>query len=178
MLSILFRNPNFLILDEPTNDLDLETLTVLEQFLSEFSGCILIVSHDRYFMDRLVDHLFVFEGDGVITDFPGNYAHYRIALKEKELSRTAERAQVETPSPSATSKEKKKISFKDKREYELLEKEIADLELEKTQVALSMGAAGASFEQLQQLANRAGEIASLLEQKEMRWLELSELMDA
>lgn len=178
LLSILFRNPNFLILDEPTNDLDLETLTVLEQFLSEFSGCILIVSHDRYFMDRLVDHLFVFEGDGVITDFPGNYAHYRISLKEKETMRTVERMPSEAPALATASKEKKKISFKDKREFELLEKEIADLEAEKAQVALAMGAGGAGFEQLQQLANRAGEIASLLEQKEMRWLELSELMDA
>ncbi len=126
LLTILFRNPNFLILDEPTNDLDLPTLAVLENFLSEYQGCVMIVSHDRYFMDRLVDHLFVFEGEGVVRDFPGNYTQYRIWLKEKEDAEN-NRQQPATPLTAiAKSQEpapaKKKMAFKEKREYELLEK--------------------------------------------------------
>jgi ATP-binding cassette subfamily F protein uup len=180
LLSILFKNPNFLILDEPTNDLDLETLSVLEQFLSDFAGCILIVSHDRYFMDRLVDHLFVFEGDGNIQDFPGNYSQYRISLKDKESVSAKDSAVPKTESVTvvANNTEKKKLSFKDKREFELLEKEIANLEAEKQSIAAAMSQAGISFEALQDLSTRAVAIAQSLEEKELRWLTLSELMDA
>src|SRR5689334_9560785 len=130
LLSILFRNPNFLVLDEPTNDLDLPTLAVLENFLSEFAGCLLIVSHDRYFMDRLVDHLFVFEGNGVIKDFPGNYSQYRLQVKDSGAAASAKPPDEKTPArqEDSASGKTRKLSFKQKRELELLEKEIKELE--------------------------------------------------
>ncbi len=178
LLSILFTNPNFLILDEPTNDLDLPTLSVLENFLTDFPGCLLIVSHDRYFMDRLVDHLFVFEGDGVVRDFPGNYSNYRIEerAKEKEPKKNsekpeAEKPKAETPKPAP---EKKKFSFKDKREYDQLEKDIAALEAEKTVITEKMMNPNLNYDEIQQLSNRIVFITSELETKELRWLELSE----
>jgi ATP-binding cassette subfamily F protein uup len=177
LLSVLYKNPNFLILDEPTNDLDLPTLSVLEQFLSEYKGCLIIVSHDRYFMDRLVDHLFVFEGNGIITDFPGNYTQYRFQVRLKEKTETkapvAESPTYESPTASPV-KEKRKLSFKEKREFELLEKEIARLEDEKLQVSERMSMGNTPFDELQKLSKRITEITSLLEEKELRWLELSE----
>jgi ATP-binding cassette subfamily F protein uup len=184
LLSILFRNPNFLILDEPTNDLDLQTLGVLENFLSDYQGCIIIVSHDRYFMDRLVDHLFVFQGDGDIRDFPGNYSQYRLALKDNEkltdagslMSENKQEKILNTaPFPPADIAEKKKLTFKEKREFELLEKEIADLTKEKETITSTLSSGTAPFEQLQNLSNRIGEITLLLDEKELRWLELSEM---
>lgn len=177
LLTILFRNPNFLILDEPTNDLDLPTLSVLENFLSEFQGCLLIVSHDRYFMDRLVDHLFVFEGDGFIRDFPGNYSQYRDWLKDQEpvsVSKAEDGAEKLVEASMATTS-KKKMSFKEKREFELLEKEIAGLEEEKTSLAAEMSTGQLGYERMQVIASRLTAISSQLEEKEMRWLELSEL---
>jgi ATP-binding cassette subfamily F protein uup len=174
LLSILFRNPNFLILDEPTNDLDLPTLAVLENFLAEFAGCLVIVSHDRYFMDRLVDHLFVFEGDGVVRDFPGNYSQYRI----EQLSKTivAEPRQSSTTVSSHKKQEQKKqLGFKEKREFEQLEKEIADLSKEKEIVTERLNSGTTPFEELQTLSVRIGEVTRLLDEKELRWLELSEL---
>lgn len=177
LLAILFRNPNFLILDEPTNDLDLPTLSVLENFLSEYQGCLLIVSHDRYFMDRLVDHLFVFEGDGVILDFPGNYTHYRLALKEEEQKKKVQETIAVTESKAASApaaKEKKKLSFNEKREFEQLGKDIPALEKEKSDITERMSTAGLSFDELQKLSTRITEVTELLEEKEMRWLELSE----
>ncbi|MBL7683521.1 MAG: ABC-F family ATP-binding cassette domain-containing protein [Flavipsychrobacter sp.] len=178
LLSILFRNPNFLILDEPTNDLDLPTLSVLEEFLSEFQGCLLIVSHDRYFMDRLVDHLFVFEGDGIVRDFPGNYTLYRIAQKEEEQRK---KQQEQTIQASATNtgtekpKDKKKLSFNEKREFEQLGKDIPALEKEKAAITEKMSLGNLPYEELETLSTRITEITQLLEDKEMRWLELSEL---
>ena len=184
LLSILFRNPNFLVLDEPTNDLDLPTLGVLENFLSEFGGCIAIVSHDRYFMDRLVDHLLVFEGDGVIKDFPGNYSQYRAWKAEQEQSAMDSKRQAVTSYPLSDNGKtrnrelvKKKLSYKEKREFDLLEKEIADLTTEKEVITKKFGEGGMSFEELQNLSQRIGEIASLLDAKEMRWLELSEMTE-
>jgi ABC transport system ATP-binding/permease protein len=180
LLSILFRNPNFLILDEPTNDLDLPTLGVLENFLSEFQGCLVIVSHDRYFMDRLVDHLFVFEGDGEVRDFPGNYSQYRIWLKDKDQDSQAYKfveQKKEEPAPVVHTANKRKVSYKEKREFETLQEEIAKLEKEKVQVQEKLNSGSAGFEELQQLASRIGEITALLDEKEMRWLELSELME-
>lgn len=176
LLSILFRNPNFLILDEPTNDLDLPTLSVLENFLSEYPGCLLIVSHDRYFMDRLVDHLFVFEGDGVITDFPGNYTQYRLQEKNQPASPAAKEAPV--TAAAAQKPAGKKVSFKEKREYELLEKEIAALGAEKESITARLSGGSTNFEELEALSRRIGEITQLLDEKEMRWLELSELIEA
>ena len=189
LLSILFRNPNFLILDEPTNDLDLPTLAVLENFLSEYPGCLLIVSHDRYFMDRLVDHLFVFEGDGFVRDFPGNYSQLRIWQKEqeklgadsKESGASAERSRSTEPSVSSEveirATEKKRFSYKEKREFELLQKEIEELTAEKQNVTEKLNSGSMSFEELQKLSNRIGEITALLDEKEFRWLELSEYVD-
>ncbi|MGZ5247478.1 MAG: ABC-F family ATP-binding cassette domain-containing protein [Flavitalea sp.] len=180
LLSILFRNPNFLILDEPTNDLDLPTLGVLENFLSEFQGCLVIVSHDRYFMDRLVDHLFVFEGDGEVRDFPGNYTQYRIWLKDQEQETQASRfvePKKQEPAPVTQNIVRKKVSYKEKRAFETLKEEISNLEKEKVQVQAKLNSGNAGFEELQQLANRIGEITALLDEKEMKWLELSELME-
>ncbi|MFT4024953.1 MAG: ABC-F family ATP-binding cassette domain-containing protein [Flavihumibacter sp.] len=176
LLAILFRNPNFLILDEPTNDLDLPTLSVLENFLSEFQGCLLIVSHDRYFMDRLVDHLFVFEGNGFIRDFPGNYSQYRDWLKDQESTAASVKQQraENTAAPAATAV-KKKMSFNEKREFELLEKEIAGLEEEKAVLAGEMSSGNTGYERMQAIAARMTTISEQLEEKEMRWLELSEL---
>lgn len=183
LLSILFRNPNFLILDEPTNDLDLPTLAVLENFLSEFPGCLLIVSHDRYFMDRLVDHLFVFEGDGVIRDFPGNYSQYRIWEKERETTDDRPQTTVNTSKPSIVEQEvesvqpKKRMGFKEKREFELLQKEMEELSKEKETITEQLNSGTLPFEQLQQLSTRIGEVTQLLDEKEMRWLELSEMSE-
>ncbi len=179
LLSILFRNPNFLILDEPTNDLDLPTLGVLENFLSEFKGCLLIVSHDRYFMDRLVDHLFVFEGDGVIRDFPGNYSQYRLSQKEEaEYASVSTQSAVGSVQPVNTeTKDRKRLTYKEKREFELLEKEIARLTGEKKSITSKLSEGNLPFEELQQLSQRIGEVARLLDEKEMRWLELSEFSE-
>ena len=188
LLTILFTNPNFLILDEPTNDLDLPTLAVLENFLSEYQGCVMIVSHDRYFMDRLVDHLFVFEGDGEVRDFPGNYTQYRIWLKDNEKkdnkwqSLEAQKSKGKTLEEVSTQQApiapvtKKKVSFKDKKEFEDLEMEIAGLEAEKHKLEEQLSNPDADFDQLNLLSKRIGEIVVSLEQKELRWLELSEMM--
>ncbi len=184
LLSILFRNPNFLILDEPTNDLDLPTLGVLENFLSDFPGCLLIVSHDRYFMDRLVDHLFVFEGDGTVQDFPGNYSLYRLSLKDKEATQrtnlTSETAPVVTAAPAAattTPATRKKLTYNEKRERDDLQKQLADLEQEKQASTLKINSGNLPYEELLKLSGRIAEINKLQDEKEMRWLELSELTD-
>lgn len=178
LLSILFRNPNFLILDEPTNDLDLPTLGVLENFLGEFQGCLLIVSHDRYFMDRLVDHLFVFEGDAEIRDFPGNYTQYRNWQKDQETLAAKEKSEAKDKPVEVQDKGvKRKISFKEKREFELLQKEIEDLEKEKKEVHDKLQAGQLSFDDLQKLSLRIGEINEQIDLKEMRWLELSEIVE-
>ncbi|HRH47636.1 MAG TPA: ABC-F family ATP-binding cassette domain-containing protein [Panacibacter sp.] len=192
LLTILFTNPNFLILDEPTNDLDLPTLAVLENFLNDYQGCVLIVSHDRYFMDRLVDHLFVFEGGGEVRDFPGNYTQYRLWLKEnekkadkwKELEDKKGKGeslpdgsqQSAISSEPATNTIKKKPSFKEKREFEILEKEIADFENEKKLLAEKMSSGNLPFEELNKISERMIAITKQLEEKELRWLELSELV--
>ena len=201
LLTILFRNPNFLVLDEPTNDLDLQTLRILEDFLTDFAGCLLIVSHDRYFMDRVVDHLFVFEGEGRVRDFPGNYTQYREAPRREEKAgisapanaSAAVSASTNAPSaaapgvgakpaaaspaatsPAAAAPKAVKLTFKEKREFEELEKELPALEKERKDLEAKMSAGVLPYEQLQQFGARILEIGSLLEQKEMRWLELSE----
>ena len=179
LLTILFKNPNFLILDEPTNDLDLPTLAVLENFLEEFSGCLLMVSHDRYFMDRLVDHLFVFKGDGVIEDFPGNYADYRMSQKEEskgEEYREVKKENVSSPTPNTQQRteEKKRMSYKEKREFDMLEGEIAALREEKKKLEIKLADVQQHYQELASITTRIGEIDLLVDQKEMRWLELSE----
>ncbi|RYY58733.1 MAG: ATP-binding cassette domain-containing protein, partial [Chitinophagaceae bacterium] len=187
LLSVLFRNPNFLVLDEPTNDLDLPTLSVLENFLGEFPGCLLIVSHDRYFMDRLVDHLFVFEGEGNVRDYPGNYSQYRQAIRDQVpftdvrslLTEKPEAAKPASSSVPATGNtavaEKKRLSFKEKREFEQLGQEIADLTKEKAEATGKLNSGGTDFAELEKLSNRIGEITQLLDEKELRWLELSDM---
>ncbi|RYD99613.1 MAG: ABC transporter ATP-binding protein [Sphingobacteriales bacterium] len=180
LLSILFRNPNFLILDEPTNDLDLPTLDILEDFLLEYPGCIIIVSHDRYFMDKIVDHLFVFEGQGAVRDFPGNYSQYReVARAEQKASSQevkpvaiADEAEVKTektPQPAST-----KLSYKEKRELDQLNTDIPKLEAEKAELEAAMSGAGGDFQQIQSMGDRIAAIIDQLDEKEMRWLELSE----
>jgi ATP-binding cassette subfamily F protein uup len=176
LLAILFRSPNFLILDEPTNDLDLPTLAVLENFLMEFPGCLVVVSHDRYFMDKLVDHLLVFEGEGAVRDFPGNYSSYRAAAPTEEVVKPSETELKPTVTPT-TESVKKKPSFKEKREFEILEKEIASLNKEKSSITERLSTGNMVFEELQKLSHRIGEINRDLDQKEMRWLELSEIME-
>ncbi|MGN6164381.1 MAG: ABC-F family ATP-binding cassette domain-containing protein [Flavisolibacter sp.] len=173
LLTVLFRNPNFLILDEPTNDLDLPTLSVLENFLLDFAGCLIIVSHDRYFMDRLVDHLFVFEGEGTIRDFPGNYSQYREWEKQKESEQAEIKTEVKKAEPVAASK--KKLSYKEQREFEMLEKELQGLENERKTMYEQMSSPDLPFEKLQQYAERINEINQLIDEKELRWLELSEV---
>ena len=172
LLTILFRNPNFLILDEPTNDLDLPTLSVLENFLLDFSGCLLIVSHDRYFMDRLVDHLFVFEGEGLVRDFPGNYSLYRDSLKENETKEATKK--VEKPIAVIEPPAKKKLSYKEQREFELLEKDIKTLEKERKQIYGLFSNEGLPYEEVQKLTERISILTNEINGKELRWLELSE----
>jgi len=173
LLATLFRNPNFLVLDEPTNDLDLPTLGVLENFLSEYPGCLLIVSHDRYFMDRLVDHLFVFEGDGVVKDFPGNYTQYRQSVLNDQQPATKDQQPETSNHKQVTSK--KQFSFKEKREFEQLEKEISALTKEKEMLNQQLNSGTMAFDKLTAAALRINEITALLDEKEMRWLELSEM---
>ncbi|MBC7424326.1 MAG: ABC-F family ATP-binding cassette domain-containing protein, partial [Ferruginibacter sp.] len=185
LMSVLFLNPNFLVLDEPTNDLDLQTLRTLEEFLMEYPGCILIVSHDRYFMDRMVDHLFAFEGDGIIRDYPGNYTQYREAISngsltddrqiiKQEPKATAEPIAAAATLPTTTTSQR--LSFKEKRELELIDKEIPELQKEKATVEVTMNTGNPGFDDLQKMAERVSVIIELLDQKEMRWLELSERM--
>ncbi|MGF6845043.1 ATP-binding cassette subfamily F protein uup [Chitinophaga sp. W3I9] len=180
LLSILFRNPNFLVLDEPTNDLDLPTLSILESFLQEFQGCVIIVSHDRYFMDKLVEHLFVFEGDGEIRDYPGNYTQYREWQKEEDKKKTIVPKKEAVPEPMVTvtpvvENKGRKMSFKERRELELLEKEMEQLETEKKRIEASLSSGELPFDKMEPLTHRIGEIIQLLDEKGMRWLELSEI---
>ncbi len=176
LLSILFRNPNFLILDEPTNDLDLPTLGVLENFLSEFTGCLLIVSHDRYFMDRLTDHIFIFEGDGKVRDFPGNYSDYRKSDSEEgNRNQTIPSQKLIIEEPAIKTSTKKQLSFKEKREFDQLEKEIENLTKEKAQVTEKLNTGELPFTELEQLSHRITELTKQLDEKEMRWLLLSEI---
>ncbi len=172
LLSILFRNPNFLILDEPTNDLDLPTLSVLENYLLEFGGCLIIVSHDRYFMDRLVDHLFVFEGAGEVTDFPGNYSLYREKIKEKDNA--PEEKKVAIPIAVSENSTKKKLSYKEQREFDTLEKEMAQLEKERKTIYDQLSSPEIAYEKVEELTVRIGNINKNMDSKELRWLELSE----
>jgi ATP-binding cassette subfamily F protein uup len=179
LLIILFRNPNFLILDEPTNDLDLPTLSVLESFLLDFPGCLLIVSHDRYFMDRLVDHLFVFEGGGEIRDFPGNYSQYREWQKTEEAllaEKKPEPVKKEEPkaAPARQEAPKKKLSFKEQHELDNLTKEIPQLEIERSNLTEQLSDPNLPFEKLQQISERINQINETIDEKELRWLELSE----
>lgn len=174
LLTVLFRNPNFLILDEPTNDLDLPTLNVLENFLADFPGCVLIVSHDRYFMDKLVDHLFVFEGNGMIKDFPGNYTQYRMEENRQASTFSDQPENKQKPDDRKLKTENRKLSYKEKREFEQLEKEIPELEEERKKLTEKLSS-NINYEEITSVSEKLLLINSMLEEKEMRWLELSEL---
>jgi ATP-binding cassette subfamily F protein uup len=179
LLKLLVTNPNFLILDEPTNDFDIDTLNVLEDFLDKFSGCLLLVSHDRYFMDHLVNQLFVFEGNGVIRLFNGNYSDYRDWVEEQEaLGAAPETKKAATPEPVKTpdTKEKKKVSFKEKQEYEKLQSEIDKLEAEKNEISGKLSSGAIDHKQLQEWSARIQVITKSVDEKTLRWLELAELM--
>lgn len=176
LLSVLFQNPNFLILDEPTNDLDLPTLTVLENFLNDFQGCLLIVSHDRYFMDKVVDEMMVFEGEGKINWFIGNYTEYFLLQKELEeqkkiQERPKEKVQEEIKSNA------RKLSFKEKREFEELETEIPKLQKLKEELTIQISEPDLDFEMIQKISQELEKIIAQIDEKEMRWLELSMQMD-
>lgn len=174
LCTVLMTNPNFLILDEPTNDLDIMTLAVLEEYLRVFQGCVIIVSHDRYFMDKIVDHLFIFNGEGSIKDFPGNYSEWREKQlqEEQEEKRNKKPEQKELPKP-AKAKERK-LTFNEKKELEQLENDIEVLETEKAMINEELNSGTLESNQLQEKSTRYVAITELLEEKEMRWLELSE----
>lgn len=173
LLTVLMRNPNFLILDEPTNDLDILTLNVLEEYLADFPGCVLVVSHDRYFMDKVVDHIFEYKGEGIIKNFPGNYTQLR--EKQEEESANFIKPQKETAKEVPVKKEKKPgMTYKEKKEFELLSIEIEQLESEKQKIEDEMSSGSSTPERIYELSLRHGEIKDILDEKELRWLELSE----
>ena len=186
LLTILMQQPNLLILDEPTNDLDIVTLNILEEYLKEFNGSLIIVSHDRHFLDKLVDHLFIFCGDGVVKDFIGSYSEYREYIKEyeaeqKSASRAEEKAAKEKAAkeaakatPQEAPAKKKKLTFKEQREFEQLEKDLESLAAEKADLEAKLSSGTLPFDQLQTASERVGQLIDLIDEKELRWLELSE----
>lgn len=175
LCTVLMRNPNFLVLDEPTNDLDIVTLQVLEEYLQHFKGCVIVVSHDRYFMDKVVDHLLVFKGQGDIRDFPGNYSNYR----EWKLAKAEHDKEAAKPKEEKTQKvrmnDKRKLTYKEKQEFEQLEKDIAGLEAEKKGIEEALCSGTLSVEELTEKSKRLPELENELDEKTMRWLELSEI---
>ncbi|MBT5528857.1 MAG: ABC-F family ATP-binding cassette domain-containing protein [Cytophagia bacterium] len=172
LLTVLIKNPNFLIFDEPTNDLDLETLQKLEEFLANFPGCLIVVSHDRYFMDKLTDHLFIFKGDGVVTDYHGSYTSWR----QKQIKTDkAQKAKDKATTQKQESTEKKKLTYKEKLEYQQLEKDIDQLELEKKTLEADMESYASDAEKTVELVERYGVVEKELDEKSNRWLELAEL---
>ena len=176
LCTVLMKNPNFLVLDEPTNDLDIQTLQVLEEYLQDFPGCVIVVSHDRYFMDKVVDHLLVFQGQGVIKDFPGNYTQYRewkqLKSKEEDAGSKAQPAKAKADYHHDT---RKRMSYKEKREFEQLSKDIEDLEAEQKQLEADLCSGTLSVEALTEKSKRLPVLKDELDAKETRWLELSEL---
>lgn len=179
LLTVLMKNPNFLILDEPTNDLDILTLNVLEEYLAGFRGCVIVVSHDRYFMDKVVDHIFEYKGDGIIKDFPGNYTQLREKQKETEkqimISRPPKITDTDESAERPSKKERKQgLTFKEKREFEDLTKEIGNLESEKKLIETDLSLGVLNNEELLSKSKRHGEIVMILDEKELKWLELSE----
>ncbi len=185
LCTVLMRNPNFLVLDEPTNDLDIVTLNILEEYLQAFKGCVIVITHDRYFMDKVVDHLLVFHGNANVQDFPGSYTDYREWREAKEsLEREEKNSREKNEKKAAVTKSNivaekpRKMNFKERREFEELEKEIAVLEEEKKQTEDALASGVLSNEELVEKANRIGKIINELDEKTMRWLELSEIEGA
>ena len=179
LLTILMENPNFLILDEPTNDLDLITLNILEDFLMDFPGCLLVVTHDRFFMDKIVDHLFIFEGDGKIRDYNGQYSDYRALQKEElEESRRVEKERqkkIVKPTVEKPKEDKPKLSYEERKEYNRLEKQISVLEEKRGKITDQFNNPNLTPEEIQKLSIELGEVKNEIEEKEMRWMELAEL---
>lgn len=175
LCTVLMQNPNFLILDEPTNDLDIPTLQILEEYLQDFPGCVIIISHDRYFMDKVVDHILVFKGEGEIQDFPGNYTQFREWDSLQPADTSKEEKREKTPVKSYRSDEKKKMSYKEKREFETLESEIAKLETEISNLEAELCSGSLSIEELTDKSILLPKLKKELDDKSMRWLELSEL---
>lgn len=177
LCTILMKNPNFLVLDEPTNDLDIQTLQVLEEYLQDFPGCVIVVSHDRYFMDKVVDHLLVFKGDGEIKDFPGNYTQFREwnKMQNKAISAQNQKKNADAKKKDYHHDTRRRLSYKEKKELEQLSKEIEDLESEKAKIEEELCSGTLSVEDLTTKSKRLPEIKDLLDGKEMRWLELSEI---
>lgn len=176
LCTVLMQNPNFLLLDEPTNDLDILTLNVLEDYLRAFEGCVVVVSHDRFFMDKIVDHVFIFDGNGAISDFPGNYTQYRSWKEQNEvlIRQAAPREEKKDNSRERSKKEPNKISFREKREMEALESEMADLENRKKMLENQLNSGNLNHESLYGKSQEISEVSRMLEEKEFRWLELSE----
>ena len=180
LCTVLMRSPNFLILDEPTNDLDIPTLNVLEQYLKNFRGCLIVISHDRYFMDKVVDHLFVFHGEGKVQDFPGNYTQYRLEAKEaypKSLpeGKGLKGESLEVKGTKVKTEQKRRLSFKEKKELEELEIRMPQLEEEKNQLETLLSGGSSSADEIAQASKRYQEVQEELDEAEMRWLELSEI---
>ena len=181
LCTVLMKNPNFLVLDEPTNDLDIQTLEVLEEYLQDFPGCVIVVSHDRYFMDKVVDHILVFKGEGVIKDFPGNYTQYRewqqLKSKEEDTEAKKDKADQDNYADQRRQRheEQHKMTYKEKQEFETLSKEIEALEAEQHTLEEELSSGTLTVEQLTEKSKRLPEIKDLLDEKEMRWLELSEM---
>ena len=177
LCTVLMQNPNFLVLDEPTNDLDIVTLQILEEYLQDFPGCVIVVSHDRYFMDKVVDHLLVFRGQGEIKDFPGNYTQYREWEKLTSTTSNTSPTSLNTPTPKASYRhdDRRRLSYKEKREMEQLEREIAALEEEQHQLEQSLCSGTLSVDELTEKSKRLPQLKDELDVKSMRWLELSEI---
>ena len=178
LCTVLMHNPNFLVLDEPTNDLDIQTLQVLEEYLQDFPGCVIIISHDRYFMDKIIDHLLVFEGQGRIKDFPGNYTQYRewASLQPQEKTSTASNSKEDNdPKKNYRNDTKRKLSYKEKREFEQLEEEIIQLEEEQKALEDALSGSELSVEEITEKSKRLASLKNELDEKSFRWLELSEL---
>ncbi len=189
LCTVLMKNPNFLVLDEPTNDLDIKTLQVLEEYLQDFPGCVIVVSHDRYFTDKIVDHLLVFHGNGEVQDFPGNYTQYReyqkLLPKDSSSSKSVARAEQTDPKQASQKQSggrrdggenKRRMSFKEKREFEQLDKDIERLTKEKSDIESALSSGSASVEEITEMSKRLPVVNEELDEKELRWLELSELL--
>lgn len=181
LCTVLMKNPNFLVLDEPTNDLDIVTLNVLEEYLQSFKGCVIVISHDRYFMDKVVDHLLVFGGNADIKDFPGNYTQYRDWKSAQEQDAREQQAalQQSQPSKEKTNKrpereQKKKLTFKEQKEFDSLENEINALETEKKELEAALSSGTLNNNDLMSKSERIGKVIDEIDEKSMRWLELSE----
>ena len=178
LCTVLMRNPNFLVLDEPTNDLDIQTLQVLEEYLQDFPGCVIVISHDRYFTDKVVDHLLVFHGEGDIQDFPGNYTQYRDYQKLKSKEEDDRRQEERKPKRERAdyrNETRRKMTYKEKMEFERLEKEMGELEKEREQLEAALCSGTLSIDELTEKSKRLPEVKELIDEKEMRWLELSEI---